>query len=316
MWHLPLFPDQASTTAQQVDYLFFGVLAVAVFFTVLIFFAVFFFALRYRRGTKANRKGWASDNVKLEVAWTVIPFLISMGIFVWAARVYFDMHVAPKNAMEIYVVGKQWMWYIEHPQGHREINELHVPVGTPVKLIMTSQDVIHSFYIPAFRIKQDVLPGRFSTEWFKATKTGEFHLFCAEFCGTGHSAMVGKVVVMEPEDYERWLSGALPGQTMATSGDQLFNQFGCVTCHKADNTGRGPSLKGVFGSTVTLNNGQKVLADQDYIRESILDPPAKVVKGYQPIMPNFRQQLTQEQVIQLIEYVKSQGGKKVAAGGK
>jgi len=226
------------------------------------------------------------------------------------------MHVAPPDAEEIYVVGKQWMWKIQHPQGNREINELHVPVGHPVKLIMTSQDVIHSFFIPAFRIKQDVLPGRYTTEWFTPTDVGEYHLFCAQYCGTSHSAMVGRVVVMEPARYQQWLSGVGVSGTMASSGDQLFSQFGCQTCHQQGNTGRGPSLVGLFGSTVHLANGATAVADQDYIRESIMEPATKVVAGFKPIMPNFRNQISPDQVSQLVEYVKSLGGTADAAQRK
>jgi cytochrome c oxidase subunit 2 len=216
------------------------------------------------------------------------------------------MRVPPKNAMEIYVVGKQWMWKIQHPEGNREINELHVPVGRPVKLIMTSQDVIHSFYIPAFRIKQDVLPGRYSEQWFEATTPGEYHLFCAEYCGTSHSGMIGKVIVMEPADYEKWLmSASATGIAMAANGAELFERYGCRTCHRQDSGQRGPALDGLFGKQVKLAGGQTIVADQEYIRESILNPSAKMVEGYAPLMPTYKNQLTHEQVNQLIEYVRS-----------
>jgi cytochrome c oxidase subunit 2 len=231
---------------------------------------------------------------------------IALFIFGWSAKLYLDMHVPPANAMEIYVVGKQWMWKIQHPEGNREINELHVPVGRPIKLIMTSQDVIHSFYIPAFRVKQDVLPGRYTTQWFEASKPGEYHLFCAEYCGTSHSGMIGKVIAMEPAEYEQWLMGtSRTGVAMASSGAELFDRYGCRTCHRQDTGPRGPALDGLWGKTVKLATGQTVMADQEYIRESILNPAAKTVAGYQQLMPSYRNQLTNEQVNQLIEYIRT-----------
>jgi cytochrome c oxidase subunit 2 len=315
MFNIPFFPTEASTTASRVDLLFFALMGIIVIFTTLIFVGVIFFSIRYRHGSRASRKGATSENLKLELAWTIIPLCITMGVFIWASKLYFDMHVPPKNAMDIYVVGKQWMWYIQHPEGNREINELHVPLGKPVRLILTSQDVIHDFFIPAFRVKQDVIPGRYTTEWFQATKLGEYHLFCAQYCGTGHAQMVGKVIVMQPWEYEQWLAGKSSGVAMSSSGEQLFTQFGCVTCHRQDNTGRGPSLVGLFGQKVLLQTGQTVIANMDYIRESILDPRAKVVATYQPIMPTFKSQIDQAQLMQLIEYVKSLGGSKTASKG-
>jgi cytochrome c oxidase subunit 2 len=309
MWNFPLFPKEASTTAYQVDHLYFALLGVACFFTLLIFVGLAFFAARYRKGSKASRAGAGKEHLKLELTWTIIPLIISSGIFTWAASIYFDMHRAPQNAMEIYVVGKQWMWKIQHPEGNGEINELHVPIGRPVKLVMTSQDVIHSFYIPAFRVKQDVLPGRYSTLWFQATEAGEYHLFCAEYCGTGHSHMIGRVVAMEPEEYSHWLSETQPPGSMANTGEQVFQHFACNTCHKEADLGRGPSLHGLYGSTVHLEGGGTVAADQDYIRESILDPSAKITAGYRNIMPTYKGQMSNEQVAQLVEYVKSLGKK-------
>lgn len=315
MWSFPLLPERASTVAGQVDALYYFLVLVSLFFSLLIVIGLVYSAIRYRKGSKASRAGAQNDNLKLELAWSIIPLCISIGIFVWAARVFFDMHVAPPGAMEIYVVGKQWMWKVQHPEGNREINELHVPVGKPVKLIMTSQDVIHSFYIPAFRIKQDVLPGRYSTQWFEATKPGEYHLFCAEYCGTSHSGMIGKVVVMEQADYERWLSGA-GGITMAVTGEQLFQQFGCQTCHKSGPTQRGPALVGLFGTQVNLASGETVTANEEYIRESILSPNKKITQGYQPMMPTYKDQVNQEQLNNIVEYVKSLGAGQVAVTGK
>lgn len=316
MHGFPIFPPAASTTAHQVDALFIALIIMTVFFSGLIFFCIAFFAIRYREGSKASRANARSEHLPLELAWMIIPLGISLVFYVWASTLFAEMRVAPPDATDIYIVGKQWMWKIQHQQGNREINELHVPAGRPVKLIMTSQDVIHSFFIPAFRIKQDVLPGRYSTEWFEATTPGEYHFFCSQFCGTSHASMIGDVIVMEPAQYEQWLSGGSPGAPMAASGKQLFQQFGCVTCHLANNTGRGPSLVGLMGRRVDLEGGGTVVADREYIQESILNPAAKIVRGYRPLMPVFRNQLTAEQVSQLIEYIGSLGGPPVAVKGK
>jgi cytochrome c oxidase subunit II len=314
MWSFPLFPDGASTVAGEVDAIYYFLILVSLVFGGIIVIGLVYSAIRYRKGSKSSRAGAVNEHLGLELAWSLIPLAIAIGIFVWSSRVFINMHVPPEDAMEVYIVGKQWMWKIQHPQGNREINTLHVPVGKPVKLIMTSQDVIHSFYIPAFRIKQDVLPGRYTTQWFEATTPGEYHLFCAEYCGTSHSGMIGKVIVMEPADYEQWLAGTVGGAEMATTGQLLFQQFGCQTCHKKDAGQRGPALDGLFGSQVKLTNGNTVVADQEYIRESILSPSAKVVAGYQVLMPMYRTQLTQEQLNQLVEYVKSLGATKRKEG--
>jgi cytochrome c oxidase subunit 2 len=313
MWNFPLLPETASSVAGQIDAIYWVLVSVSLFFGLLIVVGLVYSAVRYRKGSKASRAGALNDNLVLELSWSIIPLTIAMTIFTWSSKVFIDMHVAPPNAMEVYVVGKQWMWKIQHPEGNKEINELHVPVGKPVKLIMTSQDVIHSFYVPAFRMKQDVLPGRYTTEWFEATKTGEYHLFCAEYCGTSHSGMVGKVVVMEEPEYENWLSGKRSGDMMAGTGEKLFSQFGCQTCHRQDSGQRGPALDGLWGSIVTLSNGEKLSADADYVRESILNPGAKIVKGYQLLMPTYKTQLTPEQVNELVEYVKQLGGIKTGA---
>lgn len=310
MWNFPLLPDRASSVAGEVDAIYYFLVLISLVFGGIIVLGLIYSAIRYRKGTKNSRANAVNEHLGLELAWSLIPLAIAIGIFVWSSRVFINMHVAPKDAMEVYVVGKQWMWKIQHPQGNREINTLHVPVGKPVKLIMTSQDVIHSFYIPAFRIKQDVLPGRYTTQWFQATKPGEYHLFCAEYCGTSHSGMIGKVVVMEPAEYEQWLSGAVGSTGMASTGQLLFQQFGCQTCHKSEAGQRGPSLDGLYGSEVKLSNGKTVIADQEYIRESIVNPAAKIVAGYQVLMPMYGTQLTQEQLNQLVEYVKSLGGTK------
>lgn len=316
MWDFPLLPVAASTTAYEVDALFYTLVAISVFFSGIITIGLVYFTIRYRKNSKASRANAQSENLPLELVWSIIPLMISMGIFGWAAKVFFDMHVPPANAREVYVVAKQWMWKIQHPQGNREINELHVPIGVPVKLVMTSQDVIHSFFIPAFRLKQDVLPGRYTTLWFEATKTGEFHLFCAEYCGTSHASMKGRIVVMKQEDFERWLADATPEEPMISTGEKLFRQYGCSTCHSQDAQERGPSLHGLYGKSVRLADGTTRIADNAYIRESILDPNAALVAGYKPLMPTYTQQLSQEQLFALIEYIKTLGGPQVAASGR
>jgi cytochrome c oxidase subunit 2 len=301
---IPLFPVEASTISTDVDHLLFFLIAVSAFFTVLIFAAIFYFAIRYRRRSNDEIPESGHTGLTLEIVWTVIPFGLTMIMFTWGASIFFKESRPPDNAMQIYVVGKQWMWKLQHQEGQREINELHIPVGRPIRLTMTSEDVIHSFFVPAFRTKQDVVPGRYTTTWFTATKAGKYHLFCAEYCGTNHSGMIGWVYAMDPKDYEQWLSGT-PKGGLVDAGAKLFTDLACVNCHKADNSGRCPTLVGVYGSTVKLAGGATVKADDAYLRESILDPAAKVVAGYQPNMPTFQGQITEENVVQLIAYIKS-----------
>ena len=306
MWTgFPLFPEQASTLAPSVDGLFLYLLAVSVFFIVGISFTLLLFAVKYRRKSEADRPPAIEGSLTLELAWTIIPTLLTVVMFLWGTSLYFSMNRAPDNAMEVHVVAKRWMWKLQHMTGQREINELHVPVGVPVKLIMTSEDVIHSFFVPAFRMKRDVLPGRYSMAWFQATKTGTYHLFCAEYCGTKHSGMIGEVVVLEPDDYQTWLAGGVAGTSLAASGQKLFQDLNCITCHRAGAEGRGPNLEGLFGSTVKLQTGETVVADESYIRESILSPAAKIVAGYQPIMPTYQGQVNEEQILQLLAYIQS-----------
>jgi len=305
MWkNLPLFPEQASSMASQVDGLYFFLVAVSVFFTLLIFTLVFVFAVKYRKSAHA-RAVQIEGSLPLELTWTLIPLGITMIFFAWGALIYFQQARPPRGSMEVYAVAKQWMWKFEHETGQREINALHVPLGRDVKMIMSSQDVIHSFYVPAFRIKQDVLPGRYTTTWFRATKVGTYHLFCAEYCGTEHSGMIGEVVVMEPTAYQAWLANGGATASMSANGKELFTQLGCATCHRMDTQGRGPNLVGVFGKPVQLNDGRTVNADENYIRESILNPQAKIVAGFQGIMPTFQGQVTEESLGALVSYVKS-----------
>ena len=228
-----------------------------------------------------------------------------MIFFAWGSLIYFQEARPPKGAMEVYAVGKQWMWKFEHETGQREINQLHVPLGRDVKMIMSSQDVIHSFFVPAFRIKADVLPGRYTMTWFRPTKTGDYYLFCSQYCGTQHSGMIGEVIVMEPVAYQAWLSGGGASGSLASNGQQLFQQLGCSTCHRFDTQGRGPNLTGVFGKPVLLDDGRTVIADENYVRESILNPGAKIVAGFKPIMPSFQGQVSEESLMALVAYVKS-----------
>lgn len=308
--NLPLWPERASSMASQVDAIYIFLLVVCGMVALLVFTCLLYFAARYRRraGVRAEQ---IDGSTPLELTWTVIPLGVFMVFFAWGAIVFFHERTPPRDATEVYVVAKQWMWKLEHAEGQRELNELHVPVGRDVKLIMTSQDVIHSFYVPAFRMKQDVLPGRYTVAWFRATKPGTYHLFCTQYCGTQHSGMIGSIVVMAPAEYEAWMSGGPAGPLSAT-GEKIFAELGCSTCHRSDSQGRGPNLQGVFGKPVQLADGRTVTADENYVRECILDPGAKRVKGFQPIMPTFQGLVSEEQVNALVAYVKSLSSAKPA----
>lgn len=325
MTGFPLFPEPASTIANGVDRLFLVMIGISGFFAVLIFGLILYFAVRYRRrGDRPRTPPAPSRALGLEALWSLGPLALLMGIFVLGATVYFDDSQVPPGAMDIYVVGKQWMWKIQHPEGRREINELHIPVGRPVELILASEDVIHSFFVPAFRVKHDVVPGRFQSLWFEATETGEYHLFCAEYCGTGHSRMIGRVVVMEPNDFQRWLeSGDPPDEAAdaidasfdpseaaefvaddtpsAVEGERLFADFECRGCHVEED--RGPDLAGRFGRTVTLESGATARFDEAYFRRALLDPGGELVAGYSPSMPTYQGELTEWQILRLMSYV-------------
>ncbi len=310
----PLWPAKASTMAGNVDALFVFLVVLSTLVSVAIFTMILVFAVRFRK-----RRGVPAEQIEgstpLELTWSIVPLGIFMMIFTWGAVIYFQERTPPQGATEVYVVAKQWMWKLQHQEGQREINELHIPVGQDVKIIMTSQDVIHSFYVPAFRIKQDVLPGRYTTAWFHATKPGTYHLFCAEYCGTQHSGMIGQVVVMEPAQYESWLSGGGASGSLADNGQALFQQLGCSTCHRSDTQGRGPNLVGVYGKPVQLEDGRTVMADENYVRESILSPAAKIVAGFKPIMPTFQGIVSEEQVNALVAYIKSLSQPPAGAAG-
>ncbi|HEU4689761.1 MAG TPA: cytochrome c oxidase subunit II [Vicinamibacterales bacterium] len=302
---IPLFPQQASTLAADVDALYLFIIAVTAFFGILTTVVVIYFAAKYRTDDPMKVGARIHGSIPLELAWSIIPFLISIVIFGWAAKVYFDLYRPPDQALEIYATGKRWMWKFQHLDGQNEINELHVPLGRPVKVTFTSEDVLHSLFFPAFRTKADAIPGRYSSVWFTPTIVGEHHLFCAEYCGTNHSGMIGKVIVMEPTAYEAWLSGNVAGTSLAQRGQRLFSDLACNTCHLEDGRGRGPALTNKFGFSERLADGTTVPIDEAYLRESILRPQAKVVDGYQPLMPTFQGLVSEENVMALVEYVKS-----------
>jgi cytochrome c oxidase subunit 2 len=316
--NFPFFPQQASEQAATVDALYFFLVAVTAFFALLVAILISVFAVRFRRKYDSEVGEAIHGSLALELLWTFIPLGITMVMFVWGAQVFFHMTRAPKGAMEIFVVGKQWMWKAQHMDGAAEINELHVPVGRPVKLIMGSEDVIHSFFIPDFRVKADVVPGRYNSMWFTASKPGKYHIFCTQYCGTKHSAMIGTVTALEPAAFQAWLSGGAGGGTMVENGAKLFADLSCNTCHFDADTqgqGRGPVLKGIYGKQALLTTGQTVPVDDAYLRESILNPQAKIVAGFQPLMPTFQGLVTEEQLLQLIAYVKSLNGTTAGAAG-
>ena len=300
-----MFPEQASTFARHVDALYLFLIAVTAFFSLLIGVLVVVFAIKYRRKSPDEVATEVHESGLLEIIWTVIPFGLVMVMFFWGASVFFRITRPPENAIDVYVTAKQWMWKLQHADGHREMNELHIPVGQPVRLTMASEDVIHSFYVPAFRFKRDVVPGRFSVAWFEATKPGRYHLFCAEYCGTRHSNMIGWIYAMTPADYQAWLAGGAPGESLASSGAKRFVENACNTCHGDVPGARGPALAGLFGSQVHLTGGQSVRADEAYIRESIVNPQARIVAGYPTIMPTYQGLISEEGLLQLVAYIKS-----------
>ncbi|HEY2711324.1 MAG TPA: cytochrome c oxidase subunit II [Chthoniobacterales bacterium] len=302
-----LFPPQASTSAAQVDWLFFGLVLMSLFFCVVVFLPITYFSIRYRRGSSADRSNPSSGSNLLESGWTLLPLIISIGFFTWGATIYYQIERPPRNALQVQVVAKQWMWKLEHAEGKKEINELHLPLGEAVSLTMTSQDVIHSFYVPAFRVKQDVVPGKYTTEWFRPTRLGEFHLFCAEYCGTNHSKMIGRVVVMEAADYQRWLTSGEMGTAIALEGRRLFRDKGCSGCHEANSVVHAPPLEGIYGKQVPLDSGEVVTADDQYIRDSILLPGKQISAGYDNVMPSFTGHISESEVMQIIAYLKSIG---------
>ena len=302
-----LFPPEASSTAQQVDWIYFALTALTFLICAIVFLPIIFFAIKYRTGSTADRSNPRVESILIESGWTIVPLVIFIGLFGWGAIVYFQIERPPRDALQVQVVGKQWMWKLQHAEGKSEINELHLPVGRAVTLTMTSQDVIHSFFVPAFRVKQDVVPGRYTSEWFKPTQPGEYHIFCAQYCGTHHSGMIGRVVVMEPIDYEQWLSTGQSTESIALAGERLFRERGCSGCHSLNSKFHAPLLEGVFGKPAPLEGGDIVTADERYMRDSILLPGKEIAKGYQNIMPTYTGQFSEEEIMQLIAYLKSIG---------
>lgn len=307
MESIPFMPEQASSFAAEVDALYAFLLLVSSFFTVLIAGLILYFSIKYRRGSRADRTVKEGHFFLMEASWIVIPLALTLLMFYWGAKLFFSQARPPAGAMEINCVARQWMWKFQHPEGNSEINDLHLPLGRPVRINMISEDVIHSLYVPAFRVKHDVLPGRYTTVWFKPTKVGEYHLFCAEYCGAKHSEMRGRVFVLEPSQYQAWLAGKLADVAPQEPG-KLLDHFRCTSCHRGGgDTSRGPPLEGLFGSAVPLAGGGSTLADENYIRESILRPAAKMVAGYQPIMPSYEGQVDEEGLLQLIAEIKGLG---------
>ena len=311
-------PTEAARGALQVDLVFWALVVFALAFSLAIVGLIVVFAIRYRAGAKVNREKHLGNTMRYEAIWIVIPAIIGLGLFAWAAHIYLDEGRPPSDALTVYVVGKQWMWKVQHPEGRREINELHLPLGRPVKLVMTSQDVIHSFFVPAFRLKQDLLPKRYTTLWFTPSKEGNFHLFCAEYCGTGHSTMRGRVVVMKPDAYDAWLGAGsetapapgtpgMPGAALSVRGRDAFYRYGCNSCHLPNDAVRAPRLDGLWDRPIRLANGDSLRFDEQYVRESILDPQAKIAAGYaEPsLMPTYRGQVTQDDLNNLVEFIRS-----------
>ncbi len=301
-WHL--LDAAASTQADRTDHIFLAMVLLCGAVAAILFVLVVFFAVRYRRGSRVDRTP-PRELRGIEILWTVSPLLVFLAVFAWAARDFVTLADPPADALPVTVVAKQWMWKLQQRNGRREINELHVPQGEPVVLTMTSQDVIHSFFVPAFRLKQDVLPGRYTRLWFTATQVGEFPLFCSEYCGSEHSQMTGRVVVMTPADYGRWLASGPAQPSLAQYGFALFRQLGCSGCHDARSTIHAPLLDGVYGRTVHLQDGRSVVADDNYLRDAILLPTKDIVAGFAPVMPSFAGQVSEDDLQALIAYLKS-----------
>jgi cytochrome c oxidase subunit 2 len=299
-----LFPAEASTIAPYTDALYFFLILMTIVGMVLVVALVLGFSVMYRK-EKSPVATQIEGSTLLEATWTIIPLAIFLVTFVWGALLYFRIYNPPTNAMNIYIVGKQWMWKAEHPGGQHEINSLHIPTGRPVQLTMISQDVFHSFSIPDFRVKREVIPGRYSTVWFNATEPGTYHLFCTQYCGTAHSAMIGQIVALSPDDYKKWTEQSTSGTSLAQNGERLYSSMGCNSCHNGSAAARGPSLAGVYGSKLQLTNGSQVLVNDAYLRDAILNPSQHVTAGYAPIMPTYQGQISEEGLIDLVEFIKN-----------
>ena len=310
---IPIFPEQASVFAKDVDALYFFILAVSAFFALAVAVSVIYFGIRYHKTHEGEIGARIEGNLPLELLWSVIPTVIAMVMFGWGASVFYHLRRPPDEAIHIYAVGKQWMWKFQHLEGQREINELHIPAGRPITITISSEDVLHSLYFPAFRTKMDAIPGRYTELWFEAQTPGTYHIFCTEYCGTNHAGMIGNVTVLEPAQYQAWLQGGGIEGTLAQRGAKLFNDLTCSTCHLDTGQGRGPSLKDIVGTTVELRDGSTAVVDEGYLRESILNSQAKVVKGFQPLMPTFQGLVNEENLVALIEHLKSMSPKATTA---
>ncbi len=299
-----LFPREASTIAPYTDALYFFLLAITVLGIALVGALLIVFSIRYRK-ERSPVATHIEGSTLLEATWTIIPLALFLIVFVWGALLYFRIYTPPVNSMNVYVVGKQWMWKAEHPGGQHEINALHVPVGRPVQLTMISQDVFHSFSIPDYRVKREVIPGRYSTVWFEATEPGVYHLFCTQYCGTLHAGMIGQITALKPDDYEKWTRESTSGMSLAQNGERLFASLGCISCHSGNAAARGPNLAGVYGSRIQQADGTQVLVNDAYLRDTILNPSQHVVAGYAPIMPTYQGQVSEDGLIDLVEYIKN-----------
>ena len=305
--NFPIFPKAASTVAASEDELYFFLLGLSALVMAVVFLPLIYCLFKYRRGKPANRQPLRVSTNRIEITWTIVPTVLALGLFAWGADVYYYEEVPPADALQINVIGKQWMWKIQHQEGNREINALHLPVNRAVKLTLASEDVIHSFFVPAFRVKQDVVPGRFTTEWFQPTRIGVYRFYCSEYCGANHAEMQGLVYVMRPAEYENWLARGRPRNTLAQSGENLFRQLGCSGCHVNSPTIHAPSLTGLYGKLVPLADGRFLRADDQYLRDCILTPASQVVAGYPPLMPSFQGRLSEGELLELIAYLKSLG---------
>jgi cytochrome c oxidase subunit 2 len=300
----------AASTGAETDYLLAGLLGVSITVLALVFGLMFLYVVRYRHNSPIKRGDVAEKSFIFEMSWTAATLVLFSGLFVWGSIIYVRSYSPPGNALKIYVVAKQWMWKIEHAGGQREINALHLPIDTPIELIMTSEDVIHDFFVPAFRVKHDVLPGQYETMWFRADRVGTYHLFCAQFCGTAHSSMIGDVVVMSAQDYADWLSTNGASNSLAEQGKALFVRYGCAGCHLGGGTVRAPSLAGLYGSPVPLSDGSMVIADDRYVRDSIVRPKSQIVASYEPIMPSFANVIPEDDLLRLVAYIHSLAAEK------
>src|SRR6516162_3365336 len=304
MTNFALFPPEASKIAPQMDALYFFMVLISLIGLTIVVLLVVSFSIMYskkRHPVAVQIEG----STLLEVTWTIIPLGLFLIMFVWGSLIYFRIYTPPANAMNIYVVGKQWMWKAEHPGGQHEINSLHVPVGQPIQLTLISQDVFHSFSIPAFRVKREAIPGRYTSEWFEATTPGTYHLFCTQYCGTDHSHMIGEVTVLSKDDYRKWLAGSTSGASLAQNGERLFASLSCNACHNTRPDARGPALANVYGAKLPLSSGGTITADDAFLREAILNPSQHVTQGYAPIMPTYQGQISEDGVIALVEYIKN-----------